>query len=238
MAKGASKGNGRGGGLTMVKSVVTQSGDTIDLSETPLIYGNNDQAIQGLARQTVEAQETKRLSAKSEYAIVLDENGNQIAGESHGTKGRVVVNGLNEATIMTHNHPRGKGEEGTLGGTFSYKDCLRLSEKPRLQTMRASAAEGTYSISKGKNFDADGFRRYAEKINTDRRATLNASNAAHAKRIQAEYDAGKIDYTVANKQLKALCAKEFNKYLVAVHNDMLAGQKQYGYNYTLERRSQ
>jgi len=236
MAKSESKAGG--GGRMAAVSVVVQSGDKIDLSETPLVYGNNDPAIRGTARQAVEAQETKRLSAKSEYAIVLDENGNQIVPESHGSKGKVVVNGLSQATIMTHNHPRGKNEEGTLGGTFSNKDCLRFSEKTRLQTMRASAAEGTYSITKGKGFDADGFRKYSSSIEANRRADLKKATKVHANRIQAEYDAGKIDYATATKQLRSLCNKEFNKYLVAVHNDYLAGQKQYGYSYTLERRSQ
>ena len=43
---------------------------------------------------------------------------------------------------------------------------------------------------------------------------------------------GKVSYSDYMKKAN----NNFNNYLVEVHNGMLAGQKQYGYNYTLEER--
>lgn len=216
-----------------VTSVVTQSGQTVDLTDTPLIYGDNDPTISGALRNAVESQEKKRLSAKIEYAIVYDSGGNALISEAKGGKSgvRISVIALNRGEVMTHNHPRGKGEEGVLGGTFSYADLNTFASR-NFRTIRASAAEGTYSMTKTSGFDPAAFKKFAKGVSDkhdtiyrDAMTKLNSEAGAKIRRGEMAW----TDY-------KAQADKLFNAMLVGCHNDMLAGQKQYGYTYTLEGR--
>lgn len=228
MGTGKSGLSGRSG--TMATSVVVQSGDTVDLSEFPLIYGKSDSAISGALRLALEAQEEKRLKAKTEYAIVTDDNGNIIGKEMHGGKGSVRIPewDLMRSSVLTHNHPRGTGQEGELGGTFSPADLTTFSVRNNLKTIRASAAEGTYSITKDKNFDIKAFNGYVNSVNAKRAAALKTES----KKIVNKVKNGTLEYNDYKKE----STKLFNQYLVALHNDYIAGQKEYGYKYTLERR--
>lgn len=153
--------------------VVVQSGDEISL-DSPLIYGQKDAAISGDVRTALEAQETKRLKAKTEYGLMFGKSGEPVMSEVHGGKGSVSIPHeafLIKDGIFTHNHPRGKGDEGVLGGTFSTADMKIFAETPT-RTMRASAAEGTYSITKTLSFDKAGFNSYISKIDSTASATL------------------------------------------------------------------
>ena len=226
MGRGSSKTSG-GGGIT-VTSVVTQGGVTLDLTNTPLVYGAKDSMVTGAERQTLEGQENKRLTAKIEYGLMVDGNGNVIDQEYRGGKGSVSipyrVNNTPGATL-THNHPRGSGEEGCLGGTFSSAD-LKNFENYRYKTIRASAAEGTYSLSKTTKFDRTGFTNHAISVNKAAKAKKNAGY----KQVENDYYSGKINYS----QYKTGRTRVFNEFLIDIHNGLLAGQKQYGYVYTLE----
>ena len=228
MGRGTSKVSG--GGMTSVTSVTTQSGDVVDLSSMPLMYGGHDAALDGKSRQVVEAFEQKRLKYKTEAAILVDADGNQLGNEFKGNRDGVKVPfGLfTSATVMTHNHPRGKGEEGVIGGTFSDADLFTFSETTHLKTMRASATEGAYSISKSKNFDSKGFNDFVRKTNDTRYNEYRS----YAKGLGSDYRKGKIDYETYRKQNN----QAFNKMLVDTHNDLIDGQKKYGYTYTLEKR--
>ena len=89
MGRGRSKvGGGGGGGSKQVTTVTVQSGATVQLDQ-PLVYGAKDPAVTGAVRTAIEAQETKRLTAKVEYAYVADQNGNQIGSERRGGAGSV-----------------------------------------------------------------------------------------------------------------------------------------------------
>ena len=114
-----------------------------------------------------------------------------------------------------------------LGGTFSSADLHNFAIGGNT-TCRATAKEGTYSISKGKNFDKAGFNSYVAKANADFKTS---QREAHSK-IQKSYNDGKISY----EQAKLQQGKAFNTALVNLHNAYLNGQKQYGYTYTLEKR--
>lgn len=223
--RGASGGGGGGGGAT--GELVLPNGSKIEFEGT-LHYDGNDKALTGTARTVITGWEAKRVKNKVEYAYAVDADGNPIGPEVRGSKGSVrtpfAYHDSPDGTF-THIHPRG---DGMLGGTFSKADLFNFANH-RQKTERAAAKEGTYSISKNKNFDAAGFKSFASKANADFRANYNKRCSAAGK----AYREGKIsyeDYAKAN-------AKAFNTSLVEMHNTLRSGQKQYGYIYTLEKTS-
>lgn len=225
--RGSSSGK-NGIGYTATK-IIGQGGAEIDLTDTPLRYTGNDAAITGKAREVLEAQEKKRLEAAVEYAYGVDADGNVI-GEKRGGKASCAVpyNLWVDGGTLTHNHPRTGDEKGTLGGTFSTADIKGLVAYD-VRTMRASAAEGTYSITKSKNFNGNGLISY-------RRQLERSANAAAKQKVQEageRYKRGEISQT----QLMSVAKKASNAALVSIHNGLIAGQSTYGYTYTLERRA-
>lgn len=132
------------------------------------------------------------------------------------------------AEAMTHNHPRTGNESGLLGGTFSTSDLnnfVRFSQT----TYRATAAEGTYSISKLKGFDSRNFKQYYTSESAKNRGAYSTTMTS----LNSSYRSGSMSYD----DYRAEAHRAFNTYLVAEHNSLRAGQKLYGYHYTLERRS-
>lgn len=225
MGRGSSKGGGaKGGGATIVN---TDDG-TIDLTGTPLVYGDDDAAVSGNARANIEAWEAKRVKNKVEYNYSVDQNGDQIDQEVKGgkTSVRVPVSHLQEGAIHTHIHPR--EDAGTLGGTFSDGD-LRNFANYGVKTYRAKAKEGAYSITKAEGFNRDGFKSFV----TDLFARENASRQSNFERIRQKVRNG--DYNSDYKQYVKDITQNFNGFLVSVHNGLISGQKQYGYTYTLEK---
>lgn len=222
--RGASGGGG-GGGAT--GELVLPDGSKIEFEGT-LHYDGNDKALTGTARTNIEGFEKKRIKNKVEYAYAVDANGNPVGGEIRGSKGSVrVPKSYHEQPdgTFTHIHPRG---DGMLGGTFSQADLFNFANFGN-KTVRAAAKEGTYSISKGKGFDKQGFKSFAAKTNADFSANYRKRTSAAGK----AYREGKMSY---GDYLKAN-AKAFNTSLVEMHNTLRSGQKQYGYSYTLEKTS-
>ena len=214
-----------------VTSVVTQGGNTLDISATPLVYGGNDKGISPAQRKALEAQEKKRLTAKREHAMLVGQDGSIVGAEVHGGGGSCPIPwGWTQVqgAVLTHNHPRSTGEEYTIGGTFSPGDVRHFANS-KYSTIRASAAEGTYSMTKGNGFDKDGFLKYASSIS--RQATSDRNTKL--KQLQQDVASNKITYT----QYRNRTTKTFNEMLIQVHNGFIAGQKQYGYTYTLEGRN-
>lgn len=232
MAKGGRGGSQNGGnsGMSVSTSAVAQDGTTIDLSDTPLRYGGNDKALSAKERAALETQEKKRLSAKVEYAYAVDAEGNPVGNEKRGGKGSVSVpySMYVEGGTLTHNHPRVGEEAGMLGGTFSTADLNGFALRG-IRTMRASASEGTYSITKGTNFNAQGLTSYRRELERSaNKAAKEKVNSAGEKFKRGE---------ISRIQLMAEAKKAGNEALVSIHNGLIAGQKEYGYSYTLERRS-
>lgn len=223
--RGATSSLGRGG----VKSVVTQGGVTVDLSNNPLMYGKNDSALTGVKRQTIEDFEKRRGNSKIEYGILLDKDGNVIT-ENRGGSGSVSYyqSDLANAEVLSHIHPRGKGQEDYIGGTFSGTDFDLFNKYNNLQTMRAKATEGTYSITKGKNYDGKGFKKYYNDYEKAYRNEISTKR----KELSNKYSNGEITYNQYVNGSK----QAFNDYLVKSHNAISKGQKQFGYTYTLERK--
>lgn len=223
--RGASGGGGGGGGAT--GELVLPNGSKIEFEGT-LHFDGDDKALTGKARTEITGWEAKRVKNKVEYAYSVDKDGNPIGREVRGSKGSVRSPHSYHDTpdcTFTHIHPRG---DGMLGGTFSQADLFNFANC-RNKTARAAAKEGTYSISKGKNFDTKGFKSFAAKTNADFRTNYNKRAGAAGK----AYREGKMSY---GDYLKAN-AKAFNTSLVEMHNTLRSGQKQYGYSYTLEKTS-
>lgn len=224
---------GRGGSYSrsadIAVSVTGADGTDIDLSGSPLHYGGTDTALTGKVRAAIEEFEAKRWKNKIEYSRFVDANGNVIE-ENRGGKGsvRATLNARMAAEAMSHNHPRSGSEAGMLGGTFSTSD-LNNFVRFNQTTYRATAAEGTYSISKLKGFDSKGFKQYYTSENAKNSGAYKTAMSS----LNSSYKAGNMSYT----DYRAAAHKAFNAYLVAEHNSLRAGQKLYGYNYTLERRS-
>ena len=224
MAKGG-RGGRRGGGVAKGE-LKLPDGSKIEF-DGELKFGAKDPALNPTVRKNIESWEAKRANAKVEYAYSVDANGNPIGrGEIRGGKGSVRTPYSYHSTpdaTFTHIHPRG---DGMLGGTFSDADLSNFAYFGN-KTERAKAKEGTYSISKDKGFDAKGFMSYAKSSQSKHRDeyTKKVDNLVKTYRTtDMSYD----DYLKGN-------AKAFNTYLVKRHNDLIAGQKKYGYKYTLEK---
>ncbi len=205
-------------------------GKEIDLSDSPLAYGDKDPNLSDEARKAIEAFENKRVKAKIEFGLGTDANGVPVEKELRGGSGSVKPTWkiYFDAEVFSHNHPRSK-EPGTLGGTFSTGDLSCFTSWQKIKTMRATAAEGTYSISKKDNFDARGFRAYYKQ------AEQACSDRFHKTTADLLHQYTYTDMT--GKEYREACTRAFNKYLVETHNALRDGAKTYGYDYTLERRS-
>ena len=225
--RGASSSAGGSRGGYSVKTVMTQGGQEVHLTN-PLVYGKDDPYLTGESRRKMEDFENRKANAKIEWGYILDKDGNVVT-EHKGGRGSVsfTYNQLAHAKQLSHIHPRGKGEEGYLGGTFSGADTNSWVKNTNITTMRAKANEGTYSISKGKNFDSQGFLKYRK----EQSAINTAKKEATKKQLATQYYKDK-DY---NKYVSGV-QQAFNDFLVDEHNSLLKGAKTYGYNYTLERK--
>lgn len=209
-------------------SVTGSDGKEIDLSEYPLHYDGEDAALTGAVRSAIEAFENKRWKNKIEYSTFVDANGNVIE-ENRGGKGsvRASLNARMLAEAMSHNHPRSGVDSGTLGGTFSTSDLNNFVRFGQT-TYRATAAEGTYGISKGKSFDGKGFSQYYHSESAKNRSAYNSAVSP----LNTAVRNGSMKYADYLTEMH----KAFNRFLVAEHNSLRAGAKTYGYTYTLERR--
>lgn len=226
--RGGSSGGSSAGGVSK-SSVMTQSGQMADLGGASLRYGDKDPAVSGDLRTAVERQEARRVNNKIEYGATYDADGGLIGSEHKGGRNGVSVpaRDVDAATVYTHNHPRGAGEEGAIGGTFSEAD-LDVWSRRGVNTFRATAAEGTYSITKESNFNAAGLRSYYSQIHTDANARRVQANNALADQVRN----GSITY----QQYLTQHTANFNRMLCECHDGLLAGQSKYGYHYTLEER--
>lgn len=224
MAKGG-RGGRRGGGVAKGE-LTLPDGSKIEF-DGELIFGGDDKAIPQAVRKNLDDWENKRYKAKIEYAMSYYPDGTPIGKEMRGGKGSVrspLSYHATDGATFTHNHPRG---DGVLGGTFSDAD-MRNFARGGNTTSRATAKEGTYSISKGKNFDKAGFMSHVNKAHDE----FTQRNRRENRRIQKAYNDGKINYNQATLEM----GKSFNTALVKLHNAYLEGQKKYGYTYTLEKR--
>ena len=224
MAKGGSGIGSRGG---RGKVITDYDGSTIDMSHAPLEYGKSDKAMSNQVRDAIDKFEERRAQAKVEYAYMVDQDGNEIV-EKRGGKGsvRTLITDWMKASTFSHIHPR---EAGVLGGTFSDQDFDSFLKHPNVGTMRAAAKEGVYSMSRGKGFNGNAFKNWVKQ----KGGALKSEFTKAAKSLESQYRSGQITYDVYAQRYN----REFNKYLSDRHKMLLSGQKQFGYHYTLERRS-
>ena len=220
MGRGSSKASAR----SSVTQATVQNGTLINLP-SPLVYGTKDAAVSDTIRPLVDNFETSKKQSKIEYSYCVDANGNVIETRRGGTTGVRVSNyAANKAEVISHNHPRGANEY-VLGGTFSDAD-ISFFCKNKVQTFRASAAEGTYSITKSSTFNGRAFNSF---VQSTYRALEKTSNQA-TKAITRDYNNGLINHRTAKRRTE----RSFNQMLIGMHNALLSNQGTYGYTYTLE----
>ena len=229
MAK-TTRGGAKGGGITGTARGTMEFPDGSKVEfDGELHYGKNDSTLSPAVRKEIEGWENKRRKAKIEYAYSVNPDGTPIGAECKGGRGSVrtpwAYHNTQDATF-THIHPRGKGEEAYLGGTFSLQDLQNWATNAN-KTERAAAKEGTYSISKGKNFDEKGFLAMARKADSD----FQSKYKAEIKGLNAKYREGKLEYGEYAKSY----SKAFNTGLVQLHETYRQNQSKYGYEYTLEK---
>lgn len=226
MAKGSRGGRrGAGGGSSAKGELVLPTGSPIEF-DGELFFDGDDVNLSGQARTSIENWESRRRGAKIEFAYAVTEDGTQIDREMKGGKGSVRVSRAMHDTdncAFTHNHPR---SDGMLGGTFSSAD-LRNFANYKNKTVRATAKEGTYSMSKGKNFDRAGFNQFV----SDADSTFVKKVNSNQRTLNNKYRNNEMSYSDYTKQ----SAKAFNTALVELHETYRKGQKKYGYTYTLEK---
>lgn len=222
------KGNRGGRGRTVIstaKNGLNIGNQQIEF-EGSLDYTIDDPAVNQTQRPLLTAWEKKREKQKIEYANAVGYNGS-VYGEVKGGKGSVRVPSYyhsNKGSVFTHIHPRG---DGLLGGTFSYGD-LNNFVKGQNSTARAVAKEGTYSFSRGKNFNGKAFLGYYQ-------AQYNALDkiySAKCKQLRNDVANNRISYRTFSKESD----KAFNTFLVSLSNAISKGQQTYGYHYYLEKR--
>lgn len=222
-SSGFSSGSGVSGSL--------QIGDETIEFEGTLRYGGKDKAVPEAVRKNMEAWENKKRSRKAEYAISYDKDGNPIGKEVRGSRNSVRTpeefHSTKDATF-THVHPRTEGE---MGGTFSDADLWNFANFAN-KTMRATAKEGTYSISKTDKFDKDGFMDFMQKHNAVTQAAYKDKSRELYEQAQEKLKSGEgVDLDEYSKATSKL----FNTYLVNLHEGYRKNQKKYGYTYTLEK---
>lgn len=224
MAKGTRGGRGRTI-ISSAKDGLQLGNENIEFDGT-LNYTKNDSSINQAQRAFLDKWEVKRQNAKIEYANAVGYQGSEYGEIKGGKNGAKLPNyyTANKGSILTHIHPRG---QGGLGGTFSDTD-IRTFSRGNGQTIRAVAKEGTYSISKGKNFDGSGLQKF---VTTQYNKYNNQLRSEHS-RLQSAVNSGKMSVSQAQSQM----TKQFNSVLVSIHNDFLNNQNVYGYNYYLEKR--
>lgn len=228
---------------TTRNELTAQDGSKIDLSDNPLKYGQKDAALTGKAREALEAFENRRYNNKIEFSRFVDADGNVIE-DNKGGRGSVSASysARMTADAMSHNHPRSGNGIGLLGGTFSQAD-LRNFGQFNQTTYRATALEGTYSISKRTGFNAEGLNQYyqaeVQRIEKAEHAVMRPYERAYDSAYKA-YRKGEGTFEKAQKAYNTYHSeyqKSFNRSLVAFHEALIAGQEKYGYTYTLEGRN-
>ena len=231
MAKGSRGGtNNSGGGITRTASGQLDFPDGTKVEfDGDLNYGKKDSTLSPDVRKEIETWENKRRKNKVEYAYSVNPDGTPIGPEIKGGRGSVstpyAYHNTPDATF-THIHPRGRGQEGYLGGTFSLADLRNWASKAN-KTERAAAKEGTYSISKTKKFDAKGFMAMAKKADAD----FDSDYKSAIKALNAKYRSR----TISAVEWVQGSAKAFNSALVKLHETYRQNQSKYGYVYTLEQ---
>ena len=208
--------NNASGGITVGTDKIEFTGD--------LRYYDNDSNFTQEQRTAIDTFENKRVKGKVEYGTAIASDGTVI-GEKRGGKGSVSTPKWweRDGAIFSHIHPR---EEGLLGGTFSLGD-INVFANGKYGTMRASAKEGTYSMSKLSNFDGEGLKQYARQLNVEMDRKADVAYKACAKAIK--------DGTKYEDALKQYY-KEINTAFTEWHDGYKAGESKYGYYYTLEKR--
>ena len=133
------------------------------------------------------------------------------------------------------------GRDGKLGGTFSTGEINNYILFGQ-GAYSITAPEGIYRLEETAKFDANGLQTYYRKASKAARIKYeNAANIAHLdyKLAEGAYSNGEISKAQlekARRKAKAAERKAYNAMLVEQHNALRAGQRKYGYVYSLEKK--
>ena len=189
------------------------SEETIDLSGMKLYYSSGyDDVMIPAQKKLVEDFEKKYYGEFEESLLLVDKQGKQVA-LVNGEYGRIELpkNAIKNSEIITHTHFRAPfAERGMLGGPFSVSDMNTFTTTD-LNVMRAVAPEGTYTIVKNDNFDANGLMSILRAYQSQNKPNFGQGV------LQKEV----IEYT--------------NRYLIGLHNTFRKNAKEYGYTYFLKK---
>lgn len=136
--------------------------------------------------------ERKYINDNKEHYKLMNNYGEFLFGNMTGDvdSARIPQEIIDQVLYLSHTHPR---ETGYLGGTFSEGDILTFARNERMQTMRAAAKEGIYTITKGQGFDGAEFNKfvstaYKTKINSEDINTLAVEAHKLLLKNQKKYD--------------------------------------------------
>jgi hypothetical protein len=226
-------GRGSSGATAGVTKLIGADKKPIEL-DVPLQYGG----ISGLSSGAIDRIAPLEKSTMGEWQMVFNEDG--IITDF--IKGKKITDAqfaaMRNADVRSIKHT---AKAGALGGTFSAGEINNFGEFNN-QVLRAAAKEGTYCISKGKGFNAAGLKAYYAKACADAEKKYNtAVRKAFWKSIDVEiaHKEGRATHAEvarARRALKDAERKAYNSMLVEQHNALRAGQKRFGYTYSLEKR--
>lgn len=204
--------------------VTAQNGKTVYLS-SPLVYGKRDKL--SIPSDNLDTWEkANKNSSRNEQAVVLADDGSILFTTSGGKNSANIPSSvLYKTAVLSHTHPRGTMSR-QIGGTFSTQDMKVFNTFKNMKTIRAVAAEGTYSMTKGANFNSHKFRLMVRDINNSYKV-MQAKCAAFGVDLMT----GKIDQHTYYKSTE----KVFNAWLVDSHNELMKNRRKCGYSYSLER---
>lgn len=97
----------------------------------------------------------KYKSAKTEYAVSVDELGFVHSASTSGNKSVTIIPPIGKNHTLMHNHPG--------GSNFSGVDLYTLATNKNMKAMKAIGADKTYSVTKTKRFKAESFVKAISK---------------------------------------------------------------------------
>lgn len=165
------------------------------------------------AEKTLRELEQKKQELKKEQLQILDDYG-YVTTAYQGTAHSVSVDeyGLKQmrGQIVTHNHP------SDYGGTFSDVDINSL--KSGMRELRASAAEGTYSLRASQKADPQSFYKAMVRSGPKLQEEMRKISKENAQKKYPSYKA----YVKDNRRTQ----------LAVLHDWYAKNAPNHGYTYT------
>lgn len=217
-------GRGSSGATAGITKLTGTDGKPITLDKE-LRYGGTGSGLNSSA--------IDRIATDGEWTMAFNEDGNVV--EINGKKIAVQPSTMRKSDVRSLDH---SAKDGRLGGPLTVEELRRFDNK----VLRATAPEGTYTLTKGPKFNDAGLQKYFSKASAAAQAKYDAAmKRAWQKTISVEADhkegrATRAQVAAARRALKEAERKAYNTMLVEQHDALRSGQKKYGYAYSLVKR--